>query len=145
RFIGYSPIIGAEYKMAGGRTHLAFRYQLESGQSGYYTADGTAVKKAFLKSPIRFTSITSGFGLRKHPILNYVGTHKGIDYAAPPGTSVWAVSDGLVTTAGRAGGYGNLVTLRHNNGLETRYGHLRGFAHGIRAGRRVGQKQVIGY
>jgi murein DD-endopeptidase MepM/ murein hydrolase activator NlpD len=145
RFVGYGPILGAEYHTASGRRLQAFFYRRPDGTSGYYTADGTSVKKAFLKSPIQFTSITSGFGLRRHPILEYVGTHKGIDYAAPTGTSIWSVADGVVTRAGWGGGYGNVVFVKHANGTETRYAHMSRIATGVRAGKRVGQKQTLGY
>jgi murein DD-endopeptidase MepM/ murein hydrolase activator NlpD len=145
RFVGYGPILGAEYHTASGRRLQAFFYRRPDGTTGYYTADGTSVKKAFLKSPIQFTSITSGFGLRRHPILEYVGTHKGIDYAAPTGTSIWSVADGVVTKAGWGGGYGNVVFVKHANGTETRYAHMSRIAAGVRAGKRVGQKQTLGY
>ncbi|MCK6550145.1 M23 family metallopeptidase [Myxococcota bacterium] len=159
QLVGYGRVLGAEYAMASGRTHRAFFYERPDApvpapstdgapapeRGGYYTEEGQSVRKAFLKSPIQFSSITSRFGLRRHPILEYVGTHKGVDYAAPIGTSVWAVGDGVVRTAGRAGGYGNMVSIQHANGLETRYAHLKGFGPGISAGKRVSQKQVVGY
>jgi murein DD-endopeptidase MepM/ murein hydrolase activator NlpD len=162
QLVGYGRVLGAEYAMASGRTHRAFWYErpdapaplAESSASagaptpergGYYTEAGQSVRKAFLKSPIQFSSITSRFGLRKHPILEYVGTHKGIDYAAPIGTAIWAVGDGVVRTAGRAGGYGNMVSIQHANGLETRYAHMKGFGPGVTPGKRVAQKQVVGY
>lgn len=145
RFVAYGKILGAEYLSASGRQTRAFRYVAADGSEGYYTAEGTSVRKAFLKSPIQFSSITSGFGYRQHPILNTYGVHKGIDYGAPTGTSVWAVADGVVTHAGPAGGYGNMVAVRHPNGYETRYAHLRGFASGTRVGKHIEQKQVLGY
>lgn len=145
KMIGYGRILGAEYAMASGRTLRAFYYTGTDGQAGYYGQDGGSVRKAFLKSPIQFASITSRFGMRKHPILNYVGAHHGVDYGAPMGTAVWAVGDGVVVRAGPAGGYGNMVAIRHPNGLETRYAHLRAFGSGIHAGKHVQQKQVIGF
>lgn len=144
-FVGYGKILGAEYAMTSGRTSRAFHYVKQDGTAGYYTPDGTSVKKAFLKSPIQFASITSRYGMRRHPILQYVRAHRGVDYGAPQGTAIWAVADGVVASAGWSGGYGNVVILRHANGIETRYAHLSGFGKGIRAGRRVEQKQVIGY
>lgn len=150
RFVGYGKIVGAEYAHPGPdgtypHKTRAFHYVAADGTGGYYTAEGTAVKKAFLKSPIQFASITSGFGMRRHPILEYVSQHKGIDYGAPRGTAIWAVADGTVAYAGPRGGYGNVVFVRHPNGYETRYAHMTGFAKGIRTGAHVEQKQVIGY
>ncbi|MFO0723422.1 MAG: M23 family metallopeptidase [Myxococcota bacterium] len=145
RFVSYGKILGAEYLSASGRRTRAFHYVAEDGVEGYYTGDGTSVRKAFLKSPIQFTSITSGFGFRHHPIINTYGEHKGIDYGAPAGTSIWSVADGVVTHAGPAGGYGNMVAVRHANGYETRYAHMRAFASGIHVGKRVEQKAVLGY
>ena len=146
RFIGYGNVLAAEYAFAEReRRHRALRYVLASEKIGYYTEDGKAVEKAFLKSPIKFASITSRYGLRRHPILKYVRAHRGVDYGAPRGTAVWSVGDGVVAYAGRRGGYGRVVFVRHKNGLQTRYAHLRGFGPGIRKGRRVAQKQVVGY
>jgi murein DD-endopeptidase MepM/ murein hydrolase activator NlpD len=145
-FIGYGRILGAEYAMANGRTNRAFFYLSPDGKtSGYYSPEGTSVRKAFLKSPIQFASITSKFGLRMHPILQYVRAHKGVDYGAPQGTAIWAVADGVVSHSSWSGGYGNLVAIRHSNGFESRYAHLSRFGQNVRAGRRVSQKQIIGY
>jgi murein DD-endopeptidase MepM/ murein hydrolase activator NlpD len=145
RFVGYGKVLGAEYRMNEQRIHRAFFYLRKDGKTGYYTRDGAAVKKAFLKSPIQFASITSRFGMRRHPILKYARAHRGVDYGAPRGTAIWAIGDGVVKYAGRRGGYGNVVFIRHANGLETRYAHLKGYGKNIRTGRRVAQKQVIGY
>jgi murein DD-endopeptidase MepM/ murein hydrolase activator NlpD len=145
KFVRYGKIVAAEYTMAAGRVHRAFHYRRRDGERGYYTENGASVKKAFLKSPIQFASITSRFGMRRHPVLKYKRAHKGVDYGAPRGTAIWAIGDGVVKKAGRGGGYGNVVYIRHANGFETRYAHLKGFGRGIRSGRRVSQKQVIGY
>jgi murein DD-endopeptidase MepM/ murein hydrolase activator NlpD len=145
KLIGYGPILAAEYQMAAGKKHRAFAFTHADGRIGYYTDGGSSVRKAFLKSPIQFASITSRYGLRKHPILNYVSAHRGVDYGAPMGTAVWAVGDGVVRNAGPSGGYGNMVAIRHANGFETRYAHLRAFGNGVHVGKRVSQKQVIGY
>jgi murein DD-endopeptidase MepM/ murein hydrolase activator NlpD len=146
KFVGYGDIIGAEYAFATGtRRHRAFRYRSEAGVVGYYTENGTAVEKAFLKSPIKFASITSRYGMRRHPVLKYARAHRGVDYGAPRGTAVWSVGEGVVAFAGRAGGYGNVVYVRHRNGLETRYAHLQGFGPGVRTGARLGQKAVVGF
>lgn len=143
--IGYDRVLAAEYARVGGDVFRAFRYEFEDGDVGYYRADGTAVEKMFLKSPVKFASITSRYGMRRHPILKYARAHKGVDYGAPRGTAIWAVGDGVVTWAGRRGGYGRFVAIRHKNGLETRYAHLDAYGRGVRAGVRVRQKQVIGY
>ncbi len=145
KLIGYGRLLGAEYQMTAGKTHRAFLYQRTDGTSDYYTETGASVRKSFLKSPIQFASITSRYGMRRHPVLAYVRAHRGVDYGAPMGTSIWAVGDGVVRSAGWSGGYGNMVSVAHSNGLETRYAHLRAFGEGIRAGRRVSQKQVLGY
>lgn len=145
QFVSYGKILGAEYSTLNGRTARAFHYTKADGSAGYYTPDGTSVKKAFLKSPIQFASITSSYGMRRHPILKYVRAHRGVDYGAPKGTAIWAVADGVVTHAGWRGGYGNVVILKHANGLESRYAHLSGFGKNVRVGRRVEQKQIIGY
>lgn len=144
-FVHYGHVLAAEYTLAGGRSHQAFRYTFADGKVGYYTAEGQAVEKAFLKSPVKFATITSRYGMRRHPILHYRREHKGVDYGAPRGTAIWAMADGVVRFAGRAGGYGRLVDIRHRNGIRTRYAHLNGFGRGIRSGVRVHQKQVIGY
>lgn len=144
-FVGYGDVLAAEYHRASGKRFVAFRYAHGSGRVGYYRPDGTAVERAFVRSPIKFASITSRYGLRRHPILRYLRKHRGVDYGAPQGTAVWAVGHGRVRFAGRKGGYGRVVYVRHANGLETRYAHLSRFARGIRRGVRVAQKQVIGY
>lgn len=145
-FVGYGRLLAAEYYLSEQKKKFrAFRYEFEDGKVGYYDDDGTAVEKAYLKSPVKFASITSRYGLRRHPILRYARAHRGVDYGAPRGTAIWAIASGTVKYAGRRGGYGRVVYLKHANGLETRYAHLRGYGPGIRRGRRVQQKQVIGY
>jgi murein DD-endopeptidase MepM/ murein hydrolase activator NlpD len=145
-FLGYGNVLAAEYYLAEpDQRFRAFRYTFEDGKVGYYRQDGKAVEKAFLKSPIKFASITSRYGLRRHPILQYVRAHRGVDYGAPMGTAVWSVGDGVVTFAGNKGGYGRVVIVRHANSLESRYAHLKAYGSGITRGARVRQKQVIGY
>lgn len=123
----------------------AFYFEDASGGGAFYDEQGRSLRRAFLRAPLRFRRISSRFGGRYHPILRRWRAHQGIDYAAAPGTPVRATADGLVTRAGRDGGYGNLIELRHVNGIRTRYGHLSRFAPGIRAGARVRQDQTIGY
>jgi murein DD-endopeptidase MepM/ murein hydrolase activator NlpD len=116
------------------------------GPAQYFDAEGNSLRRAFLRAPVEFRRISSGFaGARFHPVLGLTRRHEGTDYAAAPGTPVMAAGDGVVLRAGRAGGYGNLIELRHINGITTRYGHLRGFARKIQRGARVQQGQVIGY
>ena len=113
--------------------------------NGFYDDRGRSLRRAFLRAPLRFSHISSRFGGRFHPILKRWKTHQGTDYAAAYGTPVRATADGSVEVAGRSGGYGNLVEIRHANGIRTRYGHLSSFATGLRVGQRVHQEQVIGY
>lgn len=127
----------------GGRQLTAFHF---GGGSTFYDARGNSLKLAFLRAPLEFRRISSTFtSARFHPVLGITRKHEGTDYAAAPGTPVRAAGDGVVVRAGRAGGYGNLIELRHRNGITTRYGHLRAFARGLRAGMRVHQGQQIGY
>ncbi len=142
--VGYGDILAA-FGCVNGREHWAIRYECR-GKEGYYDLDGRNLKKAFLKSPLRYRRISSGFTHRRlHPILRIVRPHLGIDYAAPAGTPVWAVGDGVVVYAGWKGGYGRFIEIRHNSVYSTTYGHLSRFARGIRRGARVRQGQVIGY
>jgi murein DD-endopeptidase MepM/ murein hydrolase activator NlpD len=138
-------LLAAEF-VNQGRTLQAVYFDYAEGQGGYYTTDGKNIRKAFLRSPLEFSRISSGFSNRFHPILKQWRAHKGIDYAAPTGTRVKATGDGIVDFAGRhQGGYGNLVVLRHQSKYTTWYGHLSGFAKGVRKGARVAQGDVIGY
>ncbi len=139
-FVQYGPILALEYR-SGDRVIRGFRYKNE-----YYNEQGFALKKPFLKAPLRFDRISSRFShARRHPILGGVRPHYAVDYAAPEGTPVWAVADGKVVFAGMKGGYGKLVILQHRNGYQTYYGHLSRFGHGIRKGKSVSQKEIIGY
>ena len=128
------------------KTYQAFWHTTEDGKGGYYTADGKSLRKAFLRSPLEFSRVTSGFtSNRFHPVLQTWRAHKGVDYGAPVGTRVRSVADGTVEFAGKQGGYGNLVVLRHQGTYSTAYGHLNGFAPGIRKGTRVAQGETIGF
>jgi murein DD-endopeptidase MepM/ murein hydrolase activator NlpD len=111
----------------------------------YYDVHGRSLRAAFLRAPVEFRRISSGFGMRKHPILGIWREHKGTDYVAPEGTPVRAIGDGVVLFAGQRGGYGNMIDLRHRNGYVTRYGHLSRFAPGIRRGARVSIGKTIAY
>ena len=141
RFVRYGRILAATFQR-GERTHTAVRYEGSLG-AGYYDLEGTPLRKAFLRSPLRFTRISSRFSRRRlHPILKVRRPHLGIDYAAPRGTPVMAASDGVVIAAGWSGGYGRTVRLRHANGYQTLYGHLSRIS--VRRGQRVSQGEKIG-
>jgi murein DD-endopeptidase MepM/ murein hydrolase activator NlpD len=122
----------------------AYRFELESGVE-YFDRYGKSLRKFLLRTPVDGARISSGFGMRMHPILGYSLMHKGVDFAAPIGTPIYAAGDGRVLVAGRNGGYGNYVRIRHNGDYSTAYGHMLRFASGIAPGRRVSQGQVIGY
>lgn len=143
--VGTGKILAALYEREGKESY-AFNFE-KSGQScTYFDYDGRPARKAFLKSPLRFSRISSRYNLRRlHPILGYHKAHLGTDYAAPHGTPILAVADGTVTEATRRGGNGNFVRLRHDGTYETQYLHMSGFARGIRPGTRVVQGQTIGY
>jgi murein DD-endopeptidase MepM/ murein hydrolase activator NlpD len=115
------------------------------GRGGYYAPDGKNLRKAFLRSPLEFSRVTSGFAMRFHPILQQWRAHNGVDYGAPTGTRVRATADGVVDFAGVQGGYGKVVILRHHGGITTAYAHLSGFAGDVRKGARVAQGDAIGF
>ena len=143
KFVKYGSILASEFTNVG-RTLSAFRFQEEGGSLGYYAADGKSLKKSFLKSPLKFARITSGFSkARLHPIFKKVRPHLGVDYAAPTGTPVVAVGSGTVEFTGIRGGSGRMVSLRHSGNIETLYLHLSRIA--VRRGARVAQGEVIGY
>lgn len=138
-------VLAAEF-VNQGKTYQAVYFQNAEGHSGYYSLEGKNIRKAFLRSPLEFSRVTSGFtNARYHPVLREWRAHRGIDYAAPTGTRVKATADGVVESIGRSGGYGNLVVLRHQSKYSTWYGHLSGFARGLRKGSRVAQGDVIGF
>lgn len=146
-FAGYGRIIAAKF-VNNGKTFEAFLYHdSEDGERlSYFNRKGEALQKAFLRTPVHFTRISSRFTMnRKHPILGVNRPHPGIDYAAPKGTPVMAVGDGTVVRAAYTGGYGHLIILKHRGAMETQYAHLSGYAKGIKRGARVSQGQVIGY
>jgi len=137
-------ILAAEF-VNNGNTYRAFWYGT-GASGGYYTAEGKNIRKAFLRSPLEFSRISSGFTTaRFHPVLQKMRAHKGVDYAAPTGTRIRATADGVVEFVGRQNGYGNVVILRHQNAYTTLYGHMSGFAAGLKKGQRVSQSDVIGY
>lgn len=138
-------VLAAEF-VNQGKAYRAIYFQAPDGSGGFYTPEGKNLRKAFLRSPLEFSRISSGFSsARFHPVLKEWRAHRGIDYAAPTGARVKATADGTVVFAGRHGGYGNLVIVQHQGQYITAYGHLSAFAKGLRKGMKVGQGDVIGY
>lgn len=142
RVIAYGNVLAAEYVGSSVGTKRTFRYKLPDGTESYFLEDGTSARKTFLKSPLKFARVTSRFGGRFHPILNYFGAHNGVDYGAAIGTPVWAVADGSVTKAGWDDGGGNMVCVKHVMSFETCYLHLSKIL--VKNGARLAQKDVIG-
>lgn len=142
--VGYGPVLAATFNYDD-QTYEAFRFE-QGGVGGYYTRTGAPMKKQFLRAPLKYSRITSGFTQRRfHPVLNRFRPHYGVDYGAPVGTPVMTTADGVVTFAGFDRGEGNYVRIRHNSRIDTAYLHLSRFAKGIRKGTRVQQGDVIGY
>ncbi len=129
----------------GGKALPLYRFDAGDGDIGYFNDKGESVRKALLKTPVDGARLSSRFGRRRHPILNYTKMHRGVDFAAPRGSPVLAAGKGRIEYAGRKGAYGKYIKIRHNSEYNTAYAHLRGFARGVRSGRRVRQGQVIGY
>lgn len=129
-----------------GKQFQAVHFGEAEGKFAYYTPEGKSLHKSFLRSPLEFTRVSSSFNAgRFHPILHRFKAHKGVDLAAPTGTRIKASGDGVVEFVGRKGGYGNVIVLKHDNGISTLYGHLSGFAEGLRKGMEVEQSDIIGY
>jgi murein DD-endopeptidase MepM/ murein hydrolase activator NlpD len=134
KYLHDGEVLAAEF-VNGGKVYQAVRFTADEGSVGYYTADGKPMRKAFLRAPVEFTRISSGFNTsRLHPILNVIRGHMGTDYAAPIGTPVHAAGDGHVSFEGVRGGYGNAIVVAHSNGIETLYGHMSRFARVSRCG-----------
>lgn len=143
--VRYGRVLAADLEI-GGASFDAYRFTTPDGVSAFYDREGRSLRRAFLLAPVSFRRISSGFNrARLHPILGIVRRHEGMDFAADPGTPVMAAGEGVVVRSGWTGGYGNLIELRHANGITTRYGHLRAFATGLIPGRRVTQGEIIGY
>jgi murein DD-endopeptidase MepM/ murein hydrolase activator NlpD len=144
-FFGWGTVFASRF-VNDDRRLDAVVYPDESGRLGYYDLEGRPLRKQFLRSPLKFSRVTSRFSMNRfHPVLRRRMPHYGVDYGAPAGTPVHVTADGSVTFAGRKGGGGNMVTVRHTNGYETNYLHLSRYGKGIRRGTRVSQGQVIGY
>jgi len=139
-----NQILGATMELSGREIQaIHFRSNVAGGE--WFDAEGKSLRAAFLRAPLNFRRISSVFGMRKHPVLGRWRAHKGTDYAAASGTPVRTIGDGVVVFAGRKGGYGNVIDVRHRNGYVSRYAHLRGFARGIARGKRVSIGSTIGY
>lgn len=134
----------ASLTLSGNRVAV-YRYVDSDGNVDYYSASGESVRKALLRTPVDGARLSSGFGKRRHPVLGYTKMHKGVDFAAPTGTPIYAAGDGLVVQAGANGGYGYYIRIKHNSDYATAYAHLSRFAQGIRAGKQVKQGQIVGY
>jgi len=146
RYLDDGQILAAEFINAG-TVHRAIHYTSDDAKiSGYFDPEGRSVRGQFLRAPLDFTRISSNFNLRRrHPILDLIRAHRGVDYAAPTGTVIKAAGDGRVSFAGVKSGYGNVVILEHGAGVSTLYGHMSRFAKSLRAGKHVQQGQTIGY
>ena len=129
----------------GGRSKPIYRFKSKDGRVDYYHENGKSIKKTLLRTPVDGARMSSGYGMRRHPILGYNKMHKGIDFAASTGTPIYAAGDGTLSYVGRKGGYGNYMSIRHNGKISTAYAHLHRFAKGMRKGKRVKQGQLIGY
>lgn len=142
--VGYGNILYSSLVLSGDNNELYYHVAAD-GDGEYYDAKGNSIKKALLKTPINAAKITSGFGMRRHPVLGYSKMHRGVDFAAPTGTPILAAGDGKVVFMGRKGGYGNYLKIAHNSDFSTAYAHISRFADGIRNGAKVKQGQVIAY
>lgn len=142
--VGAGRLLSAEF-VNQGRTHNVVWFETQPGQGSYYTLDGRDIRKAFLRSPLEFSRVSSGFTeARFHPILRSWTAHKGVDFVAPIGTKIKATADGVVEFAGVQSGYGNVVIVRHPNKYTTLYAHMAGFAPGIHVGAKVQQGDALG-
>ncbi len=142
----FGRILAARVDVARTPSYAFFFDDSSTAIAGFYDERGRSLRRAFLRAPLAFRRVSSRFGTRFHPVLHIWRTHEGVDFSAPYGTPVRATANGLVTSIGREDeGYGNMIELRHANGIRTRYGHLSAFAHGLRLGDRVDQGETIGY
>jgi murein DD-endopeptidase MepM/ murein hydrolase activator NlpD len=142
---GYGPITAARFTHRG-ITYQAFRHEMDDGRAGFYAATGAPLRKQFLKAPLKFPRLTSGFSKKRfHPVLKYFRPHNGVDYGAPIGTPVMSTADGVVVEARYSPGEGNFIRVRHSSKIDTCYLHLSRFAKGLKRGTKVTQGDVIGY
>lgn len=143
-FVKTGKVLAGEFSNVG-KLFQSVWFDEAGGNGGYYSFDGKSLKKAFLKSPLEFTRVSSGFSMRVHPISGQWKRHTGVDFAAVTGTPIRATSDGVIESVGPSGGYGNLVVVKHWSNYSTAYAHMSRFASGIRKGSKVSQGEVIGY
>ncbi len=144
QFGKYGNILYASLNLSGIEIPI-YRFKMSDGRVDYFQPNGRSIKKTLMKTPIDGARISSGFGMRHHPVLGYNKMHKGMDFAASTGTPIYAAGDGVVEEAGRKGAYGNYIRIRHNSKLKTAYAHMHKFGKGMSAGKRVKQGDVIGY
>ncbi len=142
--VALGPVLFAALSVSGKMIGL-YRHEPGNGPVDYFNINGQSARKALMLTPINGASLSSGYGMRHHPVLGYNKMHRGLDFSAPRGTAIVAAGDGVIERAGRNGSYGNYVRIRHNGTYQTAYAHMKGFARGIRAGQRVRQGQTIGY
>src|SRR5690606_24148879 len=143
-YVRTGRILAAQFNNAGS-AHDAVWFEDDKGNGGYYGFDGKSMRKAFLRSPLEFSRISSGFSMRRHPVSGKWRAHKGVDFAAPTGTPIRATGNGTIDYMGYNGGYGNLVIIKHNSQYSTAYAHMSRFARNPRKGSKVTQGDVIGY
>jgi murein DD-endopeptidase MepM/ murein hydrolase activator NlpD len=143
-FAKTGPLTYAAMELSGKRLEF-YHFVMPDGSDDHFDAKGRSVRRALLKTPVDGARISSGFGMRKHPIQGYNKMHRGVDFAAPRGTPIYAAGKGVIERIGPNGGYGKYIRIRHNSTYDTAYAHLNGFAKGVKRGTRVQQGQVIGY
>ena len=144
QFGRYGNVLFASLTLSGIEIPI-YRFEMSDGRTDYFQPNGRSIKKTLMKTPIDGARMSSGFGMRHHPVLGYNKMHKGVDFAASTGTPIYAAGDGVLEVVGRKGGYGNYIRIRHNSKLKTAYAHMHKFAKGMSKGKRVKQGQVIGY
>jgi murein DD-endopeptidase MepM/ murein hydrolase activator NlpD len=143
-FARYGNVVFANLG-AGGKERPIYRFEMKDGRVDYFGPEGMSMRKTLMKTPVDGARVSSGFGNRRHPVLGYDRMHKGVDFAAPTGTPIYAAGDGTIEFIGRNGGYGNYIRIRHNSTLKTAYAHMHNYARGMTKGKRVRQGEVIGY
>jgi len=142
--VRFGDVLYASMTLSGHEVRL-YSYTDSTGETDFYNQKGESYRRALMRTPINGARLSSGYGKRKHPILGYTKMHKGIDFAAPVGTPIFAAGNGTIAKIGRNGGYGNYIQIRHNDSYATAYAHMNGFAKGLRQGSRVKQGDIIGY
>ena len=142
--VALGPVLFASLTLSGNEIGL-YRYEPSDGPVDYFNIKGQSARKALMRTPINGARLSSGYGMRRHPVLGYNKMHRGLDFSAPRGTPIVAAGDGVIELAGRNGSYGKYIRIRHNGTYKTAYAHMKGFARGMRAGKRVRQGQTIGY